>query len=300
MRNLILASVAGVSAAALAGCATTALPPPTTSYARQDCASQPDLSKALGLTPKMTVSTPITAATACLAGKGGPTPYVVYALPSELGDKTFDVGAGLEGVRIFAPEVSLLNAEGAVTRTFPREQFLYRGAVYSVQFRARPGERYLMVTAAPDLVGKAYQSIAIGTSTTTVYTGVGTASWTSGVDSSQHRTFSYDGVAQVSVFDTRDAAAPCYACVFPPESSPEAVNCATMGVFAPLVGIVGAMQASEALRLLAGVGQSLAGRLLMLDGRTMEWTQIRVGRHAACSVCAGRPEPAGAGPPQGG
>jgi molybdopterin/thiamine biosynthesis adenylyltransferase len=95
--------------------------------------------------------------------------------------------------------------------------------------------------------------------------------------------------AQVSVFDTRDAAAPCYACVFPPESSPEAVNCATMGVFAPLVGIVGAMQAAEALRLLTGVGQSLAGRLLLLDGRTMEWTQIRVCRHAACSVCAGRP-----------
>jgi molybdopterin-synthase adenylyltransferase len=95
--------------------------------------------------------------------------------------------------------------------------------------------------------------------------------------------------AQVAVYDTRDAAAPCYACVFPPESSPEAVNCATMGVFAPLVGIVGALQAGEALRLLTGVGRSLAGRLLMLDGRTMEWTQIRVGRHAACSVCAERP-----------
>jgi molybdopterin/thiamine biosynthesis adenylyltransferase len=60
-------------------------------------------------------------------------------------------------------------------------------------------------------------------------------------------------------------------------------------VFAPLVGIVGAMQAGEALRLLTGVGRSLAGRLLMLDGRTMEWTQIRVGRHAAYSVCAERP-----------
>jgi molybdopterin/thiamine biosynthesis adenylyltransferase len=96
----------------------------------------------------------------------------------------------------------------------------------------------------------------------------------------------FDG--QISVFDTRDAAAPCYACVFPPDSEPEAVNCATMGVFAPLVGIIGAMQAAEALRLLAGVGRSLAGRLLMLDGRTMEWTEIQVRRHAGCGTCGAR------------
>jgi molybdopterin/thiamine biosynthesis adenylyltransferase len=99
----------------------------------------------------------------------------------------------------------------------------------------------------------------------------------------------FDG--QISVFDTRDAAAPCYACLFPPENDPEPVNCATMGVFAPLVGIIGAMQAAEALRLLAGVGRSLAGRLLMLDGRSMEWTQIQVHRHAGCGTCGTRPSP---------
>ena len=93
--------------------------------------------------------------------------------------------------------------------------------------------------------------------------------------------------AQVSVYDPRDAAGPCYACVFPPESSPEAVNCASMGVFAPLVGIVGAMQASEALRLLAGVGRSLAGRLLMLDGRRMQWSEIAMQRDPECAVCGG-------------
>ncbi len=68
----------------------------------------------------------------------------------------------------------------------------------------------------------------------------------------------------------------------------EEVRCATMGVFAPLVGIIGAMQAAEALKLLAGVGSSLAGRLQMLDARTMEWSEIRLGRQRECPVCRDR------------
>jgi molybdopterin/thiamine biosynthesis adenylyltransferase len=91
---------------------------------------------------------------------------------------------------------------------------------------------------------------------------------------------------QISVYDTREAHNPCYACVFPAEATFEEVACATMGVFAPLVGIIGTMQAAEALRLLAGVGQSLAGRLQMLDARRMEWTEIRMARQAGCAVCA--------------
>ena len=96
----------------------------------------------------------------------------------------------------------------------------------------------------------------------------------------------FDG--QISVYDTRDDKCPCYACVFPPAQEFEETRCATMGVFAPLVGIIGAMQASEALRLLAGVGTSLAGRLQMLDGRSMEWTEMRLRRDAACRVCGTR------------
>ena len=94
----------------------------------------------------------------------------------------------------------------------------------------------------------------------------------------------FDG--QVSVYDTRNAEAPCYACLFPTEATFEEVQCATMGVFAPLVGIIGSVQAAEALKLLAGVGTSLAGRLQMLDGRRMEWTEIRLARNASCAVCA--------------
>ena len=93
----------------------------------------------------------------------------------------------------------------------------------------------------------------------------------------------FDG--QVSVFDPRGGDAPCYACLFPPEQQFEEVLCSTMGVFAPLVGIIGTMQAAEALKLAAGIGNSLAGRLLLLDARNMEWTSIKVARNAACSVC---------------
>jgi len=95
----------------------------------------------------------------------------------------------------------------------------------------------------------------------------------------------FDG--QISVYDTREAQAPCYACIFPPESTFEEVRCATMGVFAPLVGIIGTMQAAEGLKLLMGLGTSLAGRLQMLDARSMEWTEIRMARQATCPVCAG-------------
>ena len=96
----------------------------------------------------------------------------------------------------------------------------------------------------------------------------------------------FDG--QVSVYDTRDAAQPCYACVFPPDAPFEEARCATMGVFAPLVGIIGSVQAAEALKLLAGVGHSLAGRLQMLDARHMEWTEIAIARAPECPVCQRR------------
>ena len=101
----------------------------------------------------------------------------------------------------------------------------------------------------------------------------------------------FDG--QVSVYDTRDPQAPCYACLFPPDATTADAHCATMGVFAPLVGIIGTMQAAEALKLLAGVGSSLAGRLQMLDARSMEWTQIAVGRQVDCTVCGTRQSPRG-------
>ena len=93
----------------------------------------------------------------------------------------------------------------------------------------------------------------------------------------------FDG--QVAVFDSTQPDAPCYACLFPPGQEFEEVQCATMGVFAPLVGIIGTMQAAEALKLLCGMGETLAGRLLLLDAMAMDWTSIRIARNAACPVC---------------
>ena len=96
----------------------------------------------------------------------------------------------------------------------------------------------------------------------------------------------FDG--QLAVYDPRNAQSPCYACVFPPDADVQETQCATLGVFAPMVGIIGAMQAAEALKLLAGVGTSVAGRLLMLEGRAMEWSEVRTARDPACPVCSGQ------------
>ncbi len=93
----------------------------------------------------------------------------------------------------------------------------------------------------------------------------------------------FDG--QVSVFDPRQRDSPCYHCLFPEGQDVEEVRCAVMGVFAPLTGIIGSVQAAEALKLLIGCGTSLAGRLLLLEGLTMEWRSINIPRDPGCAVC---------------
>jgi adenylyltransferase/sulfurtransferase len=97
----------------------------------------------------------------------------------------------------------------------------------------------------------------------------------------------FDG--QVAVFDTRDPAAPCYHCLFGEGEELAETRCATMGVFAPLVGVVGAMQAAEGLKLIAGTGRTLAGRLLVFDALSSQWRELRVPRDPHCPVCAQRP-----------
>lgn len=96
----------------------------------------------------------------------------------------------------------------------------------------------------------------------------------------------FDG--QLSVFDARDARSPCYHCLFSEDGETEAVQCATMGVFAPLTGIIGTMQAAEALKLAGGFGKSITGRLLLLDARSLEMHTVTVPRDPACPVCAER------------
>ena len=94
----------------------------------------------------------------------------------------------------------------------------------------------------------------------------------------------FDG--QIAVFDLRDAQSPCYHCLFPEHGDNEEMRCAVMGVFAPLVGIIGSMQAAETLKLIAGIGTSLCGRLLLLDALAMDWRTVRLKRDTTCGVCA--------------
>ena len=91
---------------------------------------------------------------------------------------------------------------------------------------------------------------------------------------------------QLAVYDARDAASPCYACVFAPDVAPEETQCATLGVLAPLVGVIGTLQAMEAVKLLLGMGSQLVGQLQLLDGRALSWHSMRLQRNPHCAVCA--------------
>ncbi|HEY8070054.1 MAG TPA: molybdopterin-synthase adenylyltransferase MoeB [Burkholderiales bacterium] len=91
--------------------------------------------------------------------------------------------------------------------------------------------------------------------------------------------------AQVAVFDLRKPDAPCYACLYPEDGEIEEVQCSTMGVFAPLTGVVGSLQAMEAAKLLIGAGETLNARLLLLDAKKSEWHTVRIKRDPACAVC---------------
>ncbi len=95
----------------------------------------------------------------------------------------------------------------------------------------------------------------------------------------------FDG--QVTVFDMRNDDSPCYHCLFPDMGTEEGLRCAENGVFAPLVGMIGTTQAAEAMKLLLGLGDSLQGRLLLLDAQAMEWRSIKLNRDPSCKVCSG-------------
>lgn len=91
---------------------------------------------------------------------------------------------------------------------------------------------------------------------------------------------------QITVFDFRHKDSPCYHCLFPDTGSDQEMRCATNGVFAPLVGMIGTAQAAEALKLIMNIGESLQGRLLLLDALSMEWRTIKLARDPKCVVCA--------------
>jgi len=93
--------------------------------------------------------------------------------------------------------------------------------------------------------------------------------------------------AQFAVFDLRRADSPCYACLFPEEGELTEERCAVMGVFAPLTGVIGTMQAAEALKLLTGAGTNASGKLLLFDALNCEWRTVRLAKDPSCAVCSG-------------
>lgn len=89
---------------------------------------------------------------------------------------------------------------------------------------------------------------------------------------------------QITVIDPRRDDAPCYRCLYG-DAGDEALNCAENGVAAPLVGIVGSVQAMEAMKIIAGVGESLAGYVLHLDAKRMEWRKLKLTKDPDCRTC---------------
>ncbi|MGQ3040498.1 MAG: hypothetical protein ACT6TH_06865 [Brevundimonas sp.] len=208
MRARIIPCAVAAGGALASACATAVPPSPAVlEYSRAGCPATPDLSTAISLTPKKEtnghiVTTVIGPESGCLQMGETSSPYALYALPSDIDDKTLSVGGVLEVLRILSPTVSVLGTDGAVRRTFAAEDYFYRGPVYSVQFRPEPGDAYVLVTTNPARVGQRYDSINVGTSTTAVYTGYGTANFTTGHEVNGSRAFSYEGAVQIIVYDS--------------------------------------------------------------------------------------------------
>jgi molybdopterin/thiamine biosynthesis adenylyltransferase len=93
----------------------------------------------------------------------------------------------------------------------------------------------------------------------------------------------FDG--QISVFDPRNPTSPCYACIFSPDEDFEEVSCSSMGIFSPLVGIIGSIQAAQAIQVLVDFGKTLVGRMLLWDARTTQIDEFKISRNPDCSVC---------------
>jgi molybdopterin/thiamine biosynthesis adenylyltransferase len=113
---------------------------------------------------------------------------------------------------------------------------------------------------------------------------INAACWQTGTPLVSGAAIRWEG--QVTAFDPRNPASPCYRCLYP-ESDDAALNCADNGVVSPLVGVIGSLQALEAIKLLCGVGRSLVGHVLYFDAKWVEWRKLRLSRDPNCPVCAG-------------
>ena len=202
-RNLFIA----FGAAALLGGCTTTTPaiPPTLAYDRPACPTVVDTAGAIGLTPEKdkaiwTVDAHLAGNGACLRRGAVAAPYLVFALPDAAHAKMVEIGSVLELERVLSPKVVLLDAAGAETRSFRRDQYMFRPGLLSIQFVPQVNERYALVTVDPEPVGESHDTIVSNTSTTTVYTGFGASNWRSGQERMMSRGFSYEGPVRALVY----------------------------------------------------------------------------------------------------
>lgn len=204
MRTKFLALAA--ASAVVAGCATTApIYPATLAFDRADCSTTPETVTAISLTPDKdkkvwVLDNELSASGPCLERAGHSAPYMVFALPEPGRAKMVELGAGLDLARVLSPQVVLLDAEGVETRSFTRDQYMFRPGLLSVQFVPQDNERYAMVTVDPEPIGQSHDTIVSGTSTTTIYTGFGASNWRSGHEAMMSRGFSYEGPVRALVY----------------------------------------------------------------------------------------------------
>jgi hypothetical protein len=197
--------------AVLSACATVEIPPAVTDIASRACATSVDLTKAAPLAPpkpdearQFTVTAKVDSSFPCVEIDGAKATFALFSMPAEPTQKTITVGGVFEAVRIFAPIVQTLDANGSPLRIFDGDDFLVRGALYSAQFRPRTEEAYILVRSAAGLAGGKNDQIRMGiNSTSTFVPGVGAISINTGGDTAASRTFSHEGVVQVIVADPR-------------------------------------------------------------------------------------------------
>ncbi|MFM2410936.1 MAG: hypothetical protein RL481_1764 [Pseudomonadota bacterium] len=207
MRSRVIALSLGL---ALSGCVTAPVyDSAVTRYSGTNCSAQPDLAGAISLIPPekkkkakiWSVPAQLNGVSPCLEMAGVKGPHLLYVIPADATGKVLEVGAPLEPLRIFAPKIALLDAEGKAVREFRADEFMFRGPVYSVQFRPGEQDRYILVTSNNANVGKKYDSILVGVAANTIYSGSGYSStYYTGVDEDQRRIFSYEGSVVATVY----------------------------------------------------------------------------------------------------
>jgi len=203
------ASIASALALVVAACATTPPPAAVLSPPTGPCDAQLVLEDVLLLeaprgSSAKRMAAPLLAETPCWADpvSSENVPYVVAQLPETEGQVLLTVSSVNEAIRMLALNVRMLNAEGAVVRSFERDNYLSLGDGYSLQIRPREGETMVLVTSAPELVGKSIESIHMGIVTNSTYTQYGSFNYSSGMDSNHSRQFSYEGSVVFQILNT--------------------------------------------------------------------------------------------------